>query len=280
MTGAAIKNVLGRTMLASGFDRILLANTAIVVVFHRIAEAPEWDSLSVGVKTFARYCEFFARHFRVVPLGEIVDRLADGRCLDRQLAITFDDGYRDNFENAAPILERLALPATFFVVSDWIGTAVIPWWDRQQGFRHPLMTWEQIRTLHQRGFEIGGHTRTHADLGSLSGDRATEEISGARRELQERLGTTVDLFALPYGHPDNLADANRALVKAAGFRCCCWCSGGVNPGGTDPFQLARIPISGWYASPAQFAFEAAVGWSVESASNPCAAQVPEDHCAA
>ena len=280
MTGAVIKNVLGRAILASGFDRLLLADSAIVVVFHRITDAPEYDSLSVGVETFTRYCRFFARHFRVVPLTAIVDKLAAGRRFEHELAITFDDGYRDNFENALPVLERLALPATFFVVSDWVGTDVVPWWDGQQGFRHPLMTWDQVRALHRRGFSIGGHTRTHVDLGVVSGDHAVDEIVGARRSLEERLGAAVDLFALPYGGRDNIVDANRALVKTAGFRCCCWCFGGVNPAGTDPFQLARIPISAWYASPGQFAFEAALGWSVESPSNPRAVQLSETNRAA
>jgi len=272
MTTAAIKSVLGRAILASPLDELLLRSTAIVVAFHRVTDAPDSDSLSVDPGTFERYCQFFARHFRIVPLGEIVDKLAAGARLDHELAITFDDGYRDNFENARPVLEKLALPATFFVVSDWMGTDVVPWWDRQQGVRHPWMTWDQVRSLHRSGFDIGGHTQTHVDLGGISRDRAAEEIFGARHDLEARLGARIDLFAYPYGRRDNIVDANRALVQAAGFRCCCSCFGGVNRAGTDPFHLARIPISGWYASPGQFAFEAAVGMSLESPSNPRAVQ--------
>lgn len=264
MTTEAIKNVLGRAILASPLGDILLKDAAVVVAFHRVTDAPDSDSLSVGARTLERYCRFFNRYFRVVPLGDLVDKLARGVCLNRELAITFDDGYLDNFENAMPVLQKLSLPATFFVVSDWIGTDVVPWWDRQRGVRYPWMTWEQVRSLHRQGFEIGGHTRTHVDLGAVPESQAAEEIVGARRELEQQLGSAVDLFAYPYGGRDNIVTANRALVKTAGFRCCCSCFGGINHLGTDPFHLARIPITSWYASPGQLAFEAALGMSVES----------------
>jgi hypothetical protein len=133
----------------------------VVVAFHRIREAPESDGLSVSTRMFERLCRFFMREFRVVPLRDIVERLERGTRLDHHLAITFDDGYTDNFENAMPVLEALSLPATFFVVSGWVSTATVPWWDRQAGVRYPLMTWDEVRTLHRKGFDIGGHTRTH-----------------------------------------------------------------------------------------------------------------------
>src|SRR6185295_4895874 len=142
MTTAAIKDVLGRAILGSPLGDILLRNAAVVVAFHRVTDAPDSDSLSVSARTFERYCRFFHRYFKVVPLGDLVDKLARGVCLNHELAITFDDGYRDNFENAMPVLQKLSLPATFFIVSDWIGTDVVPWWDSQRGFRHPWMTWD------------------------------------------------------------------------------------------------------------------------------------------
>jgi peptidoglycan/xylan/chitin deacetylase (PgdA/CDA1 family) len=255
-----VKGLLGRTAFASRLDALLLRQRAVVVAFHRVRPtAADGDGLTISVPLFERYCRFFRRHFRVVPLRDLVDRLERGVALQRELAITFDDGYRDNFDHAAPVLERLALPATFFVVSDWMGTDVVPWWDREQGVRHPWMTWEQVRSLQQRGFEIGAHTRTHADLGRVSDGDAKDEILGARLELEHRLGTAVELFAYPYGGAGNLLELNRELVKDAGFRCCCSCFGGLNARGTDPLQLRRIAVSSWYRSPYQFGFDVAFG---------------------
>ena len=253
-----IKNLLGQSIFGSGLDAFLLGSAAVIVAFHRINDTEDTDGLTIGVDMFERYCRFFRRHFRVTPLRDLVDRLERGRPLKRQLAITFDDGYRDNFENAAPVLERLGLPATFFVVTQWMGTDVVSGWDRTQSANHAWMTWEQVRSLHRRGFDIGAHTQTHADLGRISQAEATDEIFGARRELEEQLGSPVDLFAYPYGGRDNFLEPYRTLVKAAGFRCCCSGFGGDNPPGTDPFQLRRVPITPWYGSPHRFGFEVAL----------------------
>jgi peptidoglycan/xylan/chitin deacetylase (PgdA/CDA1 family) len=258
----AIAHLLGRSLFASRLDEVLLRNAAVVVAFHRVHDgAAGSDPLTVGVRQFEHYCEFFRRHFRVVALPDLVDRLVSGRPLRRRLAITFDDGYRDNFDNAAPVLERLALPATFFLATQLIGTEVVPWWDKRRGLRFPWMTWNQVRTLHRKGFDIGCHTQTHVDLGKTAPDTAWEEIVESRLDLEQQLAGRVESFAYPYGGRDNLTAENRELVKAAGFRCCCSAFGGTNGPETDPFHLQRIPISPAHASPHHFGFDVAVGRS-------------------
>lgn len=261
---AFVKSSLGRLIFESRLNAILLGNAAVIVAFHRIQDATSADGLTISVRLFERYCRFFERYFRVISLRDLVHRLERGQGLNRHLAITFDDGYRDNFDNAVPVLEKLSLPATFFVVSQWVGTDVVPWWDREQGVCHPWMTWEQVQSLHRKGFDVGAHTRTHVDLGKVSEAEARDEIRGARFELGRELAAPIELFAYPYGGRNNLTDANRELVKAEGFRCCCSSFGGVNATGTDPFHLRRVPMSPWYAYPHQFGFEVTLGMSVLS----------------
>jgi peptidoglycan/xylan/chitin deacetylase (PgdA/CDA1 family) len=246
---------LGRLMFASRLGGILLRGTAVIVAFHRVHDAPDRRGLSVSCRMFERYCRFFKRHFRVVALADLVTKLERGEALDRHLAITFDDGYRDNFENAVPILTQLSLPATFFIVSQWIDSDVVPWWDLEHGVRYPWMRWDHVRSLTRLGFHVGAHTRTHVDLGTVTGATAHEEIRGGRVDLEQRLGQAADLFAYPYGGRRNMADENRTLVKAAGFRCCCSCFGGVTGRGADPFQVPRIAVSSWYVSPHQFGLD-------------------------
>ena len=261
---ASFKRLLGHGLFAANLNAVLLRNAAVIVAFHRIQETDPSDSLSIDTASFERHCRFFERHFHVVPLRELVRRLENGQPVDRHLAITFDDGYRDNFVNARPVLEKLSLPATFFVVTDWIGTDVVPWWDQERGVRHSWMTWDEVRALHRSGFEVGGHTRSHVDLGQVCPVEARDEILGARLELECQIGARVDSFAYPYGGRHNVTDANRAVVKSAGFRCCCSGYGGINRAGTDPFHLRRVPVSPWHASPHQFGFEVATGRSVLS----------------
>jgi peptidoglycan/xylan/chitin deacetylase (PgdA/CDA1 family) len=257
-----LRRLLGQTMFGAGLEAVLLRNSALVVAFHRVRDTSRPEPLTVSVQCFEEYCRFFKQHFRVVALGDLVTRLAGGLTPHRELAITFDDGYLDNHDNAAPILEALELPATFFIVTGWMGSDVVPWWDRMEDTRHPWMTWDHVRALHRRGFGIGAHTRTHADLGAVGEDQARAEILGARSELQRQLGAPVDLFAYPYGRRDNLTDAHRDLVRSAGFRCCCSCFGGVNTRGTDPFRLARVAVTPRYECPEHLGFEVAVGRSV------------------
>jgi peptidoglycan/xylan/chitin deacetylase (PgdA/CDA1 family) len=249
------KAVFGRLMFAARLDALLLRGAAVVVAFHRVHDGDDPTGLSISRDLFERHCRFFKRHFRVVPLGDLVTRVERGDRIDRHLAITFDDGYRDNFVNARPILEALSLPATFFVVSQWIGSNAWPWWDREQGVRHAWMTWEEVGQLSDRGFDIGAHTRSHPDLGLVQGVGVRDEILGARLEIERHIGKPVDLFAYPYGRAANMAESNRALVKAAGFRCCCSCYGGLTVRGADPFHLRRIAVSSWYDSPHQFGME-------------------------
>jgi peptidoglycan/xylan/chitin deacetylase (PgdA/CDA1 family) len=266
---SSVKRLLGHGLFASNLDAVLLRNASVIVAFHRIQDTDQSDSLSIDAATFERHCRFYQRHFRVVALREIVDRITLGLPLDRHLAITFDDGYRDNFENARPVLEKLSLPATFFVVTEWIETDVVPWWDRARDVRHPWMTWEEVRGLHRRGFEIGAHTRSHVDLGKVPPAEAVGEVLGGRLHLERQLGARVDSFAYPYGGRKHVTEANRQVVKSAGFQCCCSAFGGINPAGTDPFHLRRVPVSPWHSSPHQFGFEVATGRSVLAAQHQC-----------
>jgi len=101
----------------------------------------------VGTSGITAQFELLARTGNVVSLPEAVATLeAGGRLPARAVAITFDDGYRDNVELAAPILAQLGLPATFFLVPDMLSGKVYPWWEELGwGFEHTrrlTLTWE------------------------------------------------------------------------------------------------------------------------------------------
>ena len=253
-----IKSLMGAAIFGSQLGHPLLANTAVVVAFHRVNDQTAPDALTCGVKLFKEYCEFFARYFHVISMGELLDKLENSYPFNRELVITFDDGYRDNYEHAAPVLRAMGLPATFFVVSEFIGSDIVPWWDKSLPVPQPWMTWDQVEQLSRDGFAIGAHTRTHADLATLSGEEAWQEIQGSRVDLEEKLGVPITLFAYPYGREHQMTEENRQLIRAAGFRCCCSCFGGINSRGVDPFLLRRVPVSSWHGSPYALGFDLAV----------------------
>jgi peptidoglycan/xylan/chitin deacetylase (PgdA/CDA1 family) len=239
----------------SGLHRAALRDRGIVVAFHRVTDAIPEDSVTRSSSNFEKFCRFFKAYFDVTTLDDVITRLEQKKSIAGTLAITFDDGYEGNFEIAAPILKKLGLPATFFVVTRYIGTNTVARWDRAFSVPPRWMTWDQVRQLDQEGLQIGAHTRTHVDLGAVDGDDADCEIRGSRRDLEERLGHDVTLFAYPFGGRRNMTEANRERIRSAGFRCCVSCHGGLAWPDDDPFRLRRVPVASWFGTPEQFAFE-------------------------
>jgi len=128
-----------------------------IVTYHGVDErhhpVVNFDALQTNPDIFRKQLEKLARAFRVMDLGEAVQSfLEDGRWPTRGLAITFDDGYRNNLEIAAPILHALGLPATFFVTAGFIEGRVKPWWyalreriARAEGLSEPEKVFEAVK---------------------------------------------------------------------------------------------------------------------------------------
>lgn len=255
----ALKSALGRVAGIAGLYRHTFGATMLIVTFHRVNDRMAPDGLTCSAAKFEAFCRFFRRHARVVPLAEQVAGCRDGRDMGGTISITFDDGYRDNYEVAAPILRSLQLPATFFVTSGFIGSQVVAPWDTDLTPPPPWMTWDNLRALRSQGFDIGAHTDTHIDMGSAALETVRQELEICRDKIRNELGIGTQLFAYPFGDPGNITADSRELVRSLGFTCCASCYGGVNPAGTDPFQLRRIPIAEWFTTPHQFGFEFIMG---------------------
>ncbi|MEQ1800525.1 MAG: polysaccharide deacetylase family protein [Gammaproteobacteria bacterium] len=92
----------------------------VVVTYHRVLEAPDPMLSEPDVKAFRAQVTFLARHLRVLPLREALQRLASGSLPDRAVSITFDDGYANNYSCALPVLRSLGMPATVFVATGYL----------------------------------------------------------------------------------------------------------------------------------------------------------------
>ena len=264
MTGASdfkrrVKSKVGRVLLGSGIGRRMLADRAYIAAFHRVDDSAPANPITCTAAELAEFCDFFRDYFDVVSLHELLNRLEQGASVSHLLAVTFDDGYRDNSEVAAPILAAKGVPATFFIASDFIGTDRIPWWDVEWGVRTRWMNWDQVRSLRAGGFDVGAHTCSHVDLSEVHGAEARREIVENRERLERELGEPITLFSYPYGRAHQISEANRELVRSLGFRCCPSSYGGCVRAGDDPFRLRRQPISPWFVSPWQFGLEMATG---------------------
>lgn len=254
-----VKALLGLTAGVTGvYAREFDAKT-LIVAFHRVNDDLAEDGLTCSSKRFRRFCGFFKDHFRIVPLSAQVKAFQEGQNMGGTLSITFDDGYRDNCDVAAPILRQFGLPATFFVTSGFIGSTIVAPWDRELTPTPEWMSWDQVRSLREQGFEIGAHTDTHIDMGSAALEKVKAELDTCQRKLQQELGESATLFAYPFGGADNISPASLNLVREAGFLCCLSCQGGANSPVADPFYLNRINIGDWFSAPHQFGFELVSG---------------------
>lgn len=199
-----------------------------ILTYHSIAD--RGDELSVPPHRFREQLAWLKDRRPVIPLAQAA-RGEDG------VAITFDDGYRDNWETAAPILQELGLPATFFLVSGYLdGDAAAD--------RGPWLTWDQARELAAAGLEIGCHSHTHPRLARLSEERQAEELRTNRARIVSELGENPAAFAYPYGTLLDYTLATERLVAEAGFTRACTNRYGVNGPDTDPYNLWRINIDG------------------------------------
>lgn len=255
----AVKSFSGRLAGLSGIYARDFRSKMTVIAFHRVTDEMPEDDLTCGAEKFRAFCRFFLKHFRVLSLAEQIAGCQAGADLGGTLSITFDDGYRDNYEVAAPILRGLNLPATFFVTTGFIGTDTLAPWDAHLSRRAEWMTWDEVRALARMGFDIGSHSDAHIDLGSADPEAIRADLAASKRKLEAALGRPVRLFAYPFGGPQHISPGSREIVRDAGFQCCVACHGGFNSATPDPFDLQRIGIAQWFSSPHQLGFELLTG---------------------
>ena len=252
-----VKSALGRLYYATGRHKNAFRERSLVTCFHSINDAHE-SPIACTSAQFDAYCAFFRRHFDTISLIDLLDRLEAGRDISGTAVITFDDGYLDNYTVAAPTLERYGIPATFFVATDFIGSEHQAWWDTDCDITSRWMSWDEVRALSANSrFDVGAHTRSHADLGSTAHEEAVEEIDGSVAAIEQETGVRPTLFAYPFGGTDNMTPAVRTHVREVGLRCCPSAFGGLVGPDADPYELNRLPIINWYLSAYQFGFEAA-----------------------
>jgi peptidoglycan/xylan/chitin deacetylase (PgdA/CDA1 family) len=214
---------------------------AVILLFHRVnATIPE-DGLTLHPQRFRRLCRLLQRRFQVVPLSAIFAQARSGAPLPpRQVAITFDDSYQDNYQ-AAEILAAHGLPATFFLPTAYIGTEHTFPWDAHLP-RQPNLSWQEVRALAQAGFEIGSHTLTHPNLAQLPLAEARREIEDSRKVLEDQLGRPVRWFAYPFGGREHFREELLPLVAQAGYEGCLSGYGGFVQRGMTGLMLPRQPV--------------------------------------
>lgn len=171
-----------------------------ILTYHAIGSAN--SPVFLSPTDFESQLSAFAEAgYKTISLSKLLTYLEQNSPLpERTFIITFDDGYTSVYHEAWPRLQAYGFGATVFVISDLVG-GDNQWAGQPAGTPHqPLMTWQQLETLAEQGWEIGAHTRTHPSLPTLSLAQAEDEMLGSQHVLADRFGQSVETFAYPYGH--------------------------------------------------------------------------------
>jgi len=187
-------------------------------------------SLTVAPADFAAQMHWLAAHgYHTVTQLQLFQALERGRKLPaKPVVITFDDGYRDVLANAAPVLKRLAMHATAYVITS-----------RISGPDVSFLSWAQLHALEQDGIEIGSHTVHHAEIPGLSDPEALQELIQSRHALELHLHHPVQWFAYPAGKFDARSEH---LVRQAGYVLAVTTQPGSAQDATAPFALHRYEV--------------------------------------
>ena len=234
--------------------RHLLSPRITVLLYHRVTDEVR-DNLTVGIEQFDRQMALLRQHCHVLSIDQIL-KVGTIFSSDRPLvAVTFDDGYRDNFEHAVPILLRHNVPAAFFVSTGIVGTdGRFPHDLRRGNPPIPVLSWDQIRQMHNWGFTIGSHTVNHIDCASESETIVLAELAESCDALRRELGIDDPIFGYPYGGRQHMTPERLELVRQTGYRACLSAYGGSNIGKVDSFNILRRGIH-WQYSDGAFLYE-------------------------
>lgn len=223
-----------------------------ILMYHYLS-VPPGDAdiyrrdLSVAPDLFATHLDRIqAEGYTTISLYDLTAALAQGAPLPaKPLILTFDDGYRDNYENAFPRLRERGMTATFFVVTDFI-----------DGQRPEYLTWDMAREMQAGGMSIESHGRNHVSLAGKDDDYLVWQALGSLETIEHELGRRPRFVSYPAGEYDaRTIDIFRSANYWAGVTT----QQGATHSSDAPFELTRVRVRGT-TSPDDLADLLAADW--------------------
>jgi peptidoglycan/xylan/chitin deacetylase (PgdA/CDA1 family) len=217
---------------------------AVVLLYHSVSDAP--SDLAVSTRAFREQMRYLTDHFELLTVSKLLAGLTQSSEHSHPLsALTFDDGYADNFDQVLPILAAYQVRATFYPITGLLGqhqsdpAQNAGWSTDSHGQEVRMLSWEQLRQMAGQGHEIGAHTVHHPKLHQLPVEEVRREVFQCKSDLEAQLNVPVESFAYPRGRYTPIV---KELVRAAGFTSAVTIHEGTLGPGFDPFELPRIPV--------------------------------------
>lgn len=216
------------------FEKISFEVNVPILMYHYIEpESPGQSALRRGLgvtpKNFDEQMKWlYDNGFKTLTLSQYFSLIADQKDIPKKtVLLTFDDGYRDFFENAAPILLRYNMTATVFIITDSMGYPA-------------YMDWDQVKLLSSEGFEFGSHSLTHPNLRNLKDGNLKDEVEQSKKKIEDEIGKNVNFFCYPSGAFD---DRVEKATREAGYRGSLTTMNGYRVSNKNMFELPRFRIT-------------------------------------
>jgi peptidoglycan/xylan/chitin deacetylase (PgdA/CDA1 family) len=175
----------------------------------------------------------------------------------KPVILTFDDGFRDFYTSAWPVLQEFGFSATMYLPTAFIGKTRRTFVPRGRSNLSTLnsqpspsapecLTWSEVRELHAAGIEFGSHTVNHPRLVELSWSEIDSEISNSKSEIEAQLGCAVTTFAYPYAFPEGDTPFVERLgdtLRTAGFTTAATTTIGRLCPTQSYFFIPRLPVN-------------------------------------
>jgi peptidoglycan/xylan/chitin deacetylase (PgdA/CDA1 family) len=218
-----------------------------ILMYHSISDDPE-SGVSTYYKTntspalFEQHLRYLnSKGFRSVNLVEAVRLLQqDWPKEGKFVVITFDDGFRDFYDIAFPLLKKYGHVATVYLPTGCIGENHRPFKNKE------CLTWKEVRELRANGVRIGSHTVNHSVLYGLSWSDIENELSVSKQQIEQALGEEITSFAYPYAFPQHdrhYTEKFVQLLRRQNYHDSVTTMIGRAGPGDDFFRLKRLPVN-------------------------------------
>jgi sugar transferase (PEP-CTERM/EpsH1 system associated) len=318
-----LKRAIAQTLRLTGANHVKWLSKAhhlTIIGYHRILPLQDalqcpFPSMVTPKDLFVAQIAYMAENYHLMSISNAIRLLNVGKLPRRAIAVTFDDGYRDNYEHAFPILRRFHVPASFFVVTDAVDGKMNLWWDevaeqveemlrcrlllvspearnlpqwllsamqkakspehaphiaqqlvtwmnqipraerknvldllrsivgvREAPSKRLMLSWEEVKELHDSGQIIGSHTTSHEFLDEADEEQAWGEIHKSVTTLERKLNMRVRFFTYPAGR---YGKNTSILLRRAGIEAAVTSRAGSNSSRIDVYQLRRHDAGYW-----------------------------------
>ena len=242
---------LGEAATSAGVNDGRPSRDLCVLMYHKVNDV-EGNSVTVPAGLFGeQMAQLGELGYTPVSLDDVIAYYLEGAPLPpRAVLITFDDGYRDNLDNAVPVLRRHGYPAVLFVPIAYLdGKRPLPHDEHlaAEGIVNSTLDWNDLAELEAGGIRIESHGIGHRPLADLEVDEAAREITLSKLRLEEALGRPVRAFAYVKGSEAHYRPVHLSLLKQAGYDIAFTSISGGNGRHTDPLQLHRYNVEPYSA---------------------------------